>query len=304
MYKKTVVLFIMFLMLVGLLTACGSNPDRKTATESAKKLAVVASVYPVYEFAKQVGGDKLDLIMLVPPGAEPHDWEPKAKDLTRIKSAQVFLYHGAGLEPWIDKLVSGKPDGIKGVQVSKDIPILASGAEHGSDAHIWLDPVFAQQEVRTITAALTAADPANGVYYQANAERYIAELVHLDNEYREGLARSPRRDIVTTHAAFGYLAKRYALDQTAIMGLSPDAEPAPDKMASVVRLVRERQVHYIFFETLVSPKLADTIARETGAQTLVLNPVEGLTAEEEKAGANYLSLMRGNLQNLQKALAQ
>ncbi len=307
-----------------LLTGCGSKT--KSTQSSPDKIKVFATVYPVYDFARQVGGDKIELAMLMPPGAEPHDWEPTPQDIIKLKSAKLVLYHGAGLEP-VDKLLSKDILAtVKAVEVSKGITLLANPEDDGhedeaddhqheqdkktgqhtheseTDPHVWLDPVNAQQEVKTIAAALSEADPANSDYYQKNAERFIQELAKLDNDYQTTLAKAGRRDIITSHIAFGYLAKRYNLEQTGIMGLAPDSEPTPDKMAKVVDFCRTHQVKYIFFETLVSPKLADTIAKETGAGLLVLNPLENLTAEEMKQGKDYLSVMRENLANLAKAL--
>lgn len=302
------------------LSGCGKQAD-STAT-AGSGLKVVTTMYPVYEFAKQVAGDKAEVSMLIPPGAEPHDWEPSPKDLARIKTAKLFLYQSAGVEP-VDKLL--KPDVLgdaKAVEVSRGIPLIegpaeeeeADGqeAEHADkdahhehmDVHVWLDPVAAQQEVDTVVQALSEADPQNKAYYEQNGEKFKAELQALDQEYRTTLANVSSRDIVTSHAAFGYLAKRYNLQQVAIMGLSPDSEPTPEKMANVVQFCREHNVKYIFFETIVSPKLAQTISKETGAGLLVLNPVESLGEDELKQGKNYLTVMRENLVNLKKALQE
>lgn len=305
---KRFCLILVSMMIMLIFTGCGNSGQQQSSTTAKAKVKVIATVYPVYEFAKQIGGDKVEVEMLVPPGAEPHDWEPKAKDLAKIKSAKLFLYHGAGLEPWSNKLLSREVLGdVPALEAAQGIRLIEDEGrgedQHGSDPHIWLDPVLAQQEVNNIAAALAQVDPGNKEYYQVNAQKYNAELANLDNEYREVLANISRRDIVTSHNAFGYLAQRYNLYQKAIMGLSPDAEPTPEKMAQVVKFCREHFVKYIFFETLVSPKLAQTIAQETGAQILVLNPIEGLAAEDMKAGKNYVSLMRENLTNLKKSLS-
>ncbi|SMC32698.1 metal ABC transporter substrate-binding protein [Sporomusa malonica] len=318
---------LVFLLCAALLvTLAGCGNKTKSTQAAPDKLKVFATVYPVYDFARQVGGDKIELAMLMPPGAEPHDWEPTAQDIVKIKSAKLVLYHGAGLEP-VDKLLSKDVLAtVKAVEVSKGIPLLANHEndedededshhqhdkekkpdqhkhESETDTHVWLDPVNAQQEVKAIAEALSEVDPPNKDYYQKNAERFIQELAKLDSDYQTTLAKAARHDIITSHIAFGYLAKRYNLEQIGIMGLAPDSEPTPDKMAKVVDFCRTHQVKYIFFETLVSPKLADTIAKETGAGLLVLNPLENLTAEEIKQGKNYVSVMRENLSNLDKAL--
>ncbi|WP_155836667.1 metal ABC transporter substrate-binding protein [Anaeroarcus burkinensis] len=310
------VLIIILVFLVSSIAGCGMSTKPQE-----KKLQVVASVYPVQEFVKAVGKDRVDVSLLVPPGTEPHDWEPTAKDLAKIKGSALLVYHGAGLEHWVGAVV--KPDllgSAKAVEASKGIALLdaaesESEDEHGhnhsgethetKDPHVWLDPVLAQQEVKTILAALIEVDPAHASEYEANAAAYVKELQLLHDEYTVALQHTAKRELITSHAAFSYLAKRYQLQQVPVMGLSPDAEPTADKMAEIIRFCKAHQVKYIFFETLVSPKLAEVLSREAGASTLVLNPLEGLTVEEYKAGkSSYLTLMRENLQQLKKALAQ
>lgn len=315
--RKKMFAYLLLVCLVFSLVGCGSQ-TAKTNSDS-EKMKVVTTIYPVYEFVRQVGGDKVEVTMLLKPGVEPHDWEPTAKELAEIKKAKVFFYHGAGLEP-VDRLLTQEVLGTaQAVEVSKGIERIieqedADEHEHQAghtedkhhhdeiDVHTWLDPENVQQEVQVIAEALAAADSKNRDYYLKNAEKYNLELAKLDQEYKSVLAKVTRRDIVTSHAAFGYLAKRYDLHQLAVMGLSPDSEPTPDKMAQIVDFCREHNVKYIFFETLVSPKLSQTIAKETGADLLVLNPIESLTEEEIKQGKNYLIIMRENLENLKKAL--
>lgn len=311
-WKMLVSICITLLALV-LLAGCGSNQAKTADQASSPKIKIVATVYPVYEFVKKVGGDKVDVVMLIPPGAEPHDWEPTAKDITRIKDAKIFAYHGAGFEP-VEKLLTKDVLGAAmPVEVSKGVAKLADhhdGDEHKKDdkhahegdSHMWLDPLSAQQEVNTILEALVKADEKNAGYYKENAEKFNKELSELDAEYKKTLTNLARKDMITSHEAFGYLAARYGLNQVGIMGLSPDAEPTPDKMAEITKFCREHKVKYIFFETLASPKLAQTIAKETGAELLVLNPIENLTEEEVKQGKNYITIMRENLANLAKAL--
>ena len=307
--------FTMLLAMTLITAACGNKSSQaETATTGTPKVKIVATIYPVYEFARQVGGDKVDVSILIPPGAEPHEWEPTAKDLIKIKSASLFLYNGAGFEP-VHKLLTKEVLGSAiPVEVSQGIPLITSsghddhnhghnqGREAEVDPHVWLDPEFAKVEVDTITAALSKVDQANQEFYRQNANRYKAELTKLHEDYTAALSTLTRRDIVTTHAAFQYLAKRYNLNQIPIMGLAPDAEPTPDKLAAIVKFCREKQVTTIFFETLVSPRVAQTIAKETGAKLLVLNPADGLTDEDFKKGKNYLTIMRENLENLKIAL--
>jgi zinc transport system substrate-binding protein len=264
---------------------------------SSGKVRVTASFYPVAEFARQVGGDKVDVSTLVKPGVEPHDYDPTPQDLKGLYSSRLFVYNGAGLEKWLDRV---KPD-------LKDNNVATVDASTGielrpMDPHIWLDPVLAQKEVDNISAGLQKVDPSNASYYQARAKDYKTQLATLDSSYRSGLAQCTRHDIVTSHQAFGYLGSRYGLDVLAISGLSPDEEPTPQQLGDAATFAREHQVKYIFFETLVSPKLSETLAKEVGAQTLVFNPLEGLTDDEIAAGDNYVTVQQENLKNLRIAL--
>lgn len=311
---KKAIFIIPALFILLLVGGCNSKTTQNQAQAPVEKMKVVATVYPVYDFTRMIGGDKIDLKLLIPPGAEPHDWEPKAKDIATLKSAKVVLYQGNGLEPYAEKLLTPAQLGnTQAFEVGKNLELLPATEEDeddndegheklGNDPHVWLDPINAKQEVKTILEALITADPANKEYYQTNADKLLNDLEQLHKDYQSTLSALPGKDIVTTHAAFAYLAKRYHLNQVPIMGLAPDAEPTPEKMANVVKFVREHHVKVIFFETLVSPKLAETIAKETGAKTLVLNPVEGLTEDEMKAGKNYITVMRENLVNLKIAL--
>ena len=301
------------LLLVTLLVALGVCPPAR-----ADKPLVVASFYPLYEFAKQVAGEHAEVISLVPVGIEPHDWEPAPQDIIRVQRAKLFVYNGAGLEPWVEKLLrDAKARGTAVVRATERVALLAGdrpghehaatpgapkGDTHAVDPHVWLDPVRAQAQVEAIRAGLAKADPANAASYAANAQAYRTKLAALDMAFATGLKQCARRDFVTTHSAFSYLARRYGLTQIPIQGIEPEAEPNPADLAALVKLAKARKVRYVFFETLVSAKLAETLAREIGAQTLVLNPVEGLTKEEEAAGKEYLSVMDENLQNLRLGL--
>lgn len=302
-------------LLIGVLAIVWLGPARSPKTE---RLAVVASFYPLYEFARQVGGDRVEVTSLVPPGVEPHDWEPSPQDVARLKRSRVFVYNGAGLEPWVNKLLSAiAGQSLMVVNTTEEITLRAADLprhddqkrdkqtrweQANPDPHVWLDPALAQAQAEAIRAGLTKADPTQVTAFEANARAFKAKLADLHREFEQGLAACARREIITSHAAFGYLATRYGLTVVPIMGLTPEAEPSPAELARIVRFARRHQVRYVFFETLVSPKLAETLSREVGARTLVLNPLEGLTKDEVAAGKDYLSLMRENLQNLRTGL--
>lgn len=261
------------------------------------KIRVTASFYPMAEFARQVGGDKITVTTMIGPGVEPHDYDPAPGDLISLYKSKLFIYNGAGLEKWIDRI---QPDltanHIASVDASSGLSL------RPSDPHVWLDPVLAARQVDNIQASLAQVDPANAAYYRQQADHYKAQLAALDQTFKTGLAACVRRDIITSHQAFGYLGDRYHLNVLAISGLSPDQEPSPQQLAKTAQFARDHHAKYIFFETLVSPKLSDTIAREVGAQTLVFNPLEGLTPDQVKQGHSYLSVQQDNVNNLRIAL--
>ena len=299
------------LALLPVLLVSGALSCRGGSTQSGK-LRVTASFYPMAEFARQIGGDRVEVATLVAPGTEPHDYDPTPRDIAAVHDSGLFIYNGAGFEPWADKISQElRANGVVVVNASEGISLSTgdSGSEgagrQGSpyyDPHVWLDPVLAAQEVDNIMKGLIEADPENRAYYEGNAEAYKNRLAALDSAFREGLADCDRRDIVTSHKAFKYLADRYGLTMAPISGLSPDEEPSPQKLAEVARFARDNNVDYIFFESLVSPKLSETIASEVGARTLVLNPLEGLTEADIAAGRDYISLQTENLDNLRLAL--
>ncbi len=269
-------------------TACGGDSG---SSGGSSELDVVAAFYPLAWAAEQVGGEAVSVRNLTPAGAEPHDVELSARDVERIRSADVVLYLGADFQPAVVDAV----EGADGTAVDLLVAEHAEGdrEELERDPHVWLDPLRYATMVERIARVL--GRPEAG-------EELVAELRDLDREFTRGLAQCRRRELVTTHAAFGYLARRYQLEQIPITGLSPEVEPTPRELEEVVEHVRDAKATTIFFETLVSPRLAETVARETGAATDVLNPLEGLSEDELDRGADYLSVMRENLRALRRGL--
>jgi zinc transport system substrate-binding protein len=268
------------------------------------RLKVTATFYPVAEFTRQIGGDKVSVTTLVKPGAEPHDYDLTPREVAAMYTSKLLVSNGAAFEPWLDTLqIDLAKHNVVTVQASKGISLLSGQEENAPpDPHVWMSPVLAIKQVENIKNALSAVDPSNADSYEANAQRYIAQLQALDAAFRAGLQQCESRDIVTAHRAFGYLAAEYTLNELSISGLSPDDEPSPRVLAGVADFVRDHHVRYIFFEALVSPKLALAIAQETGAQTLAFNPLEGLTAAQLRDGQDYISVQKANLQALRTAL--
>jgi zinc transport system substrate-binding protein len=273
---------VLIIVAVGLLAGCGGGGSGKPT--------VVAAFYPLAFAAEQIGGPSFHVENLTPPGAEPHDLELTPRAVGRIESAAVVLYLSHGFQPAVSKAVEQAQG--KRIDVLAGLPLHQSSEEGlTADPHVWLDPVLFARIVKRIGAAL-----------HRHASGLVADLRQLDRDYRAGLKNCVRHEIVTSHAAFGYLAKSYGLTQVPITGLTPESEPSPKQLVHVVDIVRRTHATTVFFETLVSPRLAQTVAREVGARTAVLDPIEGLTPSEQKRGDNYLTLMRINLAALRQAL--
>ena len=281
---------------LALLALAGCSP----AAPPAKPL-VVTTIYPLWEFSRQVAGDRAEVAVLVPAGVEPHDWEPAPRDVSQVRRAAVFVHTGTDLDGWAGKLLAELTD-RRGVVVNTrgEASVVTVGGV--TDPHLWLDPTLARAQVLAIATGLERADPAGRAVYVDNAKAFVGRLDALDQEFTAGLADCARREVVTSHAAFAYLARRYRLTQVSVMGLSPEAEPSPADLAAIVRTARRLKVTHVFYETLVSPRLAETLSRELGATPLPLNPIEGVSPAEAAAGTGYVELMRANLANLRTAL--
>jgi len=308
MNKKFIWLLAGLAIIVAALYFAKNIAVKNTASDIAGgrgKIAVVGTFYPLAHFAQQVGGNLVTVANITPAGAEPHDYEPTPQDIAGAYRAKVFIMNGGGVDTWAERIAPDlKAKGVQVVDMQDTIVLSAapSGSETTLDPHIWLDPVLSEREVGLIRDAFVKADPPNAAVYATNAASYISRLQALDGEYQAGLASCRIKDIVTSHAAFGYMAKRYGLTQIAIAGLSPDAEPSAQQMATIAQLAKKDNVKYIFFESLVSPKLAQTIATEVGAQTIAFNPLEGLTDEQISSGETYITVMQDNLDKLRLAL--
>ncbi len=256
---------------------------------------MVASFYPVFEAAQRVGGRDAAVTNLTPAGAEPHDLELSSRQVDRIEDAALVFYLGQDFQPGIEQAV----ERASGTAV--DLLDAGIGLIEG-DPHFWLDPTLLKKAVERVKAAYVEQDRAHAAGYEERSAAYLRELDELDAAFREGLRTCDRRLIVTSHAAFGYLARQYGLTQKAVSGLSPESEPEAGQLSALAREVKAEGVTTIFSETLVSPRVAETLAREAGVGTAVLNPLEGLTEEGAEAGETYSSVMRENLAVLRAAL--
>jgi zinc transport system substrate-binding protein len=280
------------LILVGaaaLTAGCGAKP----ATVGSGPTKVVAAFYPLAYAAEQVGGRSVTVENLTPAGAEPHDLELTPRAVGDLLDADFVLYLGGGFQPAVARAVRSRKGTSLQVLGGHGSTMLFEGGTEAVDPHVWLDPHRYAAIVRDVGGALRRPREAAAV---------IGRLNRLDRDYRTGLADCARREIVTSHAAFGYLALRYHLGEVPLEGLSPEAEPSAKAVQRLVGEVRRTHATTVFFETLVSPKLAQTVARAAGVHTAVLNPIEGLTKDETSRGEDYFTVMRSNLHALREAL--
>ncbi|MDE1970601.1 MAG: zinc ABC transporter substrate-binding protein [Patescibacteria group bacterium] len=292
------------LLLGGVFWLIAQHIDVTSTHEQGGKVEVSTSFYPLAFFAQEIGGTYADVFNITPAGAEPHDYEPTAQDMARIERSALVVLNGGGLEAWSQNVQDNASKNTFVVVAGEGLTdqMLEENGHHETDPHVWLSPPLAVQMVQKISEGFIRVDPSHAEAYQKNTTALIVRLHMLDQAYHEGLAHCANQDIITSHAAFGYLARTYGLTQVPIAGLSPDAEPSANTLVQIASFAKQHNVHYIFFESLVSPKLANTLAQEVGATTLELNPLEGLTKEELQRGDNYFTIMERNLAQLQKAL--
>jgi len=261
------------------------------AATAASRRSVVASFYPIAYAAQRVGGDRVHVTNLTPAGAEPHDLELAPDQVDGLLDADVVFELGQGFQPAVERAAE-----------QRDRPTVTLLARGTKDPHIWLDPVQMQRIVRVVQHELTSTDPKGRAVYARNAQRLLGQLGALDHRYADGLAHCQRRVIVTAHEAFGYLARRYGLRQEGVAGVSPDSEPDARRLGQLADLIKRTGATVVFTESLVDPRLAETLAREAGVKTEALNPLEGLTDVELAHGADYVTVMDENLAKLRGAL--
>lgn len=311
--KKLICPLIIFLLVI---SGCSNAEQTKgeKVSEGTKKLQIVTTFYPMYYFTQKVAGSSANVELLVPNGAEPHDWEPTAKDMAKIQDADLFIYNSRYFESWTEKVLKSINDpnltvveASKGIELMNALELEEEEEEHHSDhasskdPHVWLSPVLAQQEVDTIAKAIVQLDPNNKNQYEKNADDFNSQLADLDHLYKETITKAKKKEFVTQHAAFGYLAKQYGLTQIPIAGLSPDVEPTLGKLKELAEVTKKKNVKVIYFEGLTSSKVAQTLANEIGAKTEVLNPLEGLTKEEQEKGLDFIEVMKNNLEALKQS---
>lgn len=314
MFKKIFTL-ITAVVISASLVACNGNDDKdnNAFTEENTKIKIVASINPLRDFAEAIGGDKVEVSILVPEGVEAHDYEPKARDIEQLAGADIFVYNGAGMESWLDQVlqtVANKKDLIK-IDSSNGVNLINTEGEehhheegeeedhnHGEfDPHIWLSLIEAKQQSLNIKEALIGIDEENKDYYEENYNTFIGKLDDLYGEYKEKFDTVSNRYFITGHEAFGYLCRDFNLTQKAIAGLRAEGEPTPQALKELIELAEKNDIKVVFTEEQAAPEVSKTIAREVGAKVESLYSIE---VREE--GMTYLEMMESNLERIYNAL--
>jgi len=282
----------------------------------SQKISIVTTLFPQYDFAKIIGGDKVNVTLLLPPGVEAHAYEPKPSDINKISNAKIFVYTGEFMEPWAHDIIQSIDKKVKVIDASIGIEMIKEeGDEHeheheheheeehhhhsGVDPHMWLDFDNSKIMAENITKALVEVDPQNAKYYQNNFNAYQDKITQLDNKYKNTLSTCKSKTIIYGgHYAFGYMAKRYNLEYVSAQGFSPDAEPTAKDMIALVEQIKKDNISYIFYEELSSPKIAETLANETNTKLLLLHGAHNLTKQDYENNSSFISLMQENLKNI------
>ena len=298
---RAAILAISLVIPLSIFILWSSENNNVTGFSEKRQLKVLASFYPLYEFTKIVGGERIDVSIIIPPGIEPHEWEPTIQDLQKMQSADMIVINGVDFEPWITKLVSVNHD-ILILDTSNGIPLLEKDKhvfnnKIQNDPHIWLDPVLAKKQIQNIANGLIKIDPQNADYYQENANAYTTKLILLDNKIRNDLSVCLKKDFLAFHDAFSYFAKEYDLNQNTIIGINPSEEPTAVTLQQIVQKAQNLDLHIIFTEEAVNPRVSEVIADEIGGKVLTLSPIE-----IHEKNSNYIKRMEQNLSNLKKEL--
>lgn len=307
--RKIIPILCTALLCLPLLAGCAASPPAETG-----KLSIVATLFPQYDFARQLVGDRADVRLLLPPGSESHSFEPTPADIIAINKSDLFVYTGQYMEPWAQTIVEGAPQSLRVLDISENVSLDGIGAvdEHddhdddhgGFDPHIWTSPRNAKIMVENLVAALAAVDPDNASYYNENAKAYQLKLDAVDSTLQAVVDTAARREIVFGgRFALHYFAERYKLDYVAAYdSCSGETEPSARVVAQIIDKVKADKLPVIFYEELTDPKVARAIAEETGAKLLLLHSCHNVSRDEMESGATYLSLMEQNAANLKEGL--
>lgn len=332
---------VLLVTVAALVISCGDTRPAGTSAGEARKVKVIATLFPLYDFARAIGQDRVEVSLLLPPGVEAHSFEPRPSDIVKISGADLFIYTGKFMEPWVEGVLKGvAPSKLKVVDSSVGIELLTEESEaHGHknepvheqasrpgsmeqheshdkqenarlhhedagvDPHVWLDLGNAVKMVDTIKGALIDVAPADKELFLKKATEYREKLAALDARFMSELSRCSKREFIHGgHFTFGYLARRYNLTYIAALGFTPDSQPSPRQLAALAKQIRDHGLKYVFYEELIEPRVAETLSRETGATLLLLHGAHNVSKEELGLGVTFLSIMEQNLANLKIGL--
>ncbi|QGX64996.1 zinc ABC transporter solute-binding protein [Bacillus sp. ms-22] len=315
--KKIFFILITALLTIGL-AACSSSAGTNASKGKAdRKLTIYTTIFPIQDFTEKIGGSHVNAQSVYPANADAHSFEPSSKTMVEMAEGDAFIYSGTGAEAFADKTAATlKDQGVRTVKAAQGIKLLSTkeehaheededhdGHEHGDkDPHAWLDPVYAQQMAKNIKDTLVSLDPDHKDEYTKNYESLKKELQSLDQEFKTTLSKAQHKEILVSHAAYGYWEKRYGIEQISVLGLSASEEPSQKQLENIVKQAEKHHIKYVIFENNVSSKVSDTIRSEIGAKSLTLKNLESITEEDAKNGESYVSLMKQNLNTLKTAL--
>ena len=333
--KKNIAFVLVLILIFTAITALIINVKHPANKNKGEKIEVIATLFPQYDFAKQIGGDKVNVTLLLPPGTESHTYEPTPQDMVQINESDLFVFTGAEMEPWAENLISGMKNNINVLDLSKTVDLINveefeeehenhSDADedeehehehehvhhhedehnHTYDPHIWLNPQYAIKMAKSIEEELIKIDPENAEYYKSNAEKYIAEIQELDNQFEQTVKKSNNNKIAFGGAfAYAYFVERYNLEFiSAYETCGESAEPSTTQIKEVIDYIKENHIPVVFYKEYSSGNIAKTISEATGTKMLVFNTVHNVSKEEMQNGATYISIMQQNLENLKPAL--
>lgn len=327
--KKMIIGLFIIIILITYITLDEEQVGKNQISQDNGNYKIYTSIYPIYETTKKIAGNNIDVGLVVPNGTEAHSYEPSPRRIAELVSADIFFYIGIGMEPWADKAQSVLSESsVKTIELSRYLDLIrlddndeyedeaydkyskhdheyqeSDGHEHGQyDPHVWLDPSNMRKIAGIVKEELIALDPDNREIYQINYNKYSMKIELLEDKYQITLSKKNKNQIIVSHAAFGYLAKKYNFEQLAITGITPHGESTPGNIAKLIKFARENKLEYVFMETLTSNRVVQVLAQEADLEILTLNPFSGLTEKEIENGEDYFSIMEQNLSNLEKAL--
>jgi len=308
--KQAIVILVIFHIIMFSTIFVLRNDSQNNEVKSDNKLKVITTIFPIYDMARTIGGDKIELSQLLPPGIEAHSFELKPSDIAKINEADIFIYTSRAMEPWIDDLIKSLNnkkliivDAGKNIKMIPGVNRDEDGVVSEMDPHIWLDFDNTQIMLRNVLNAIENNDLNNSIYYKNNFEDYKNKLSILDSKYKSSLSNCGSHKIVYGgHYAFAYLASRYNLEYSAAQGFSPNSEPSVQDLVSLIKQIKEDELDYIYYEELSSPKISEMIAAETDTKLLLLNAAHNLPKDEFISGISLLDIFNSNLDNLKLGL--